>query len=1271
MITARRLGRVWTAMLAIGGAAALQAYNIADYFPLAAGNRWHLVDGTPSADTDAFVWTVLGTGPQTVGSFSVWKLKTTCDDTHDFRNLDEDFWNYYDTATSLPKLGLYGFYKGTAASGVPTQTVVFSRPLYLGDANMALTPAPWSKTSTATASVTLDLPWPLGGSQSGTLTATSTLEAHFDTFATPLGVFKDVIRLKVNVTATVKKTISIPFVGDRDYEHTFDFIDSRFWLARGVGLIRQNQKLDPDDAVYQVLDSGQVNGQPIDFHTLTFQAGLGGSVSPAASQTVVHGGSAAAVTASPATGYHFVGWTSGGASYPGTATLTVNPVNASLTLRAEFALDSYRVDFEASAGGAITGTTPQFIVRNGSTTAVIANALTGYHFDRWTRGGAFYPGTATLTVNNVTEAMTLRAEFLPYIYTVTFAAEPTAGGSIAGVTSQNVAHGNSTTAVTANAATGYHFVQWTSLGTLYPGAATLTINPVTANLDLKAVFARNSYTFNYAAGSYGTLIGTARQTVLYGDRTTPVEARPNTGYRFEQWSDSSTANPRQDTSVDSDLAVTAMFVPVVAPVEVQVMPSSLAVACRRGTIPASTTFSVRNALDGTISYTITEGIDWLNVSPTSGTSSGEWDEITVSFTAAAAGLDTGLHSGDITVTSGSSVKTVHVTLNVSNQLTFRQFPAGCYSPGDTVEVSILIDLAYVGTVTSVAIRETLPAGWEFVELIGSPDGDDPSASDNAGTIEFYWIGVPTFPRTLTYKVHIPAGATRNTYCFAGNNDYRLDGGLVLFDTMGETCLDIGDCCVPHQADQNGNWRIDLTQELTRMIQFYNVRAYHCAPVGTPSEDGYATGTGTRTCTPHQADQNGDWIIQLSPELTRLIQFYNSGGYHCQEGTEDGYAPGLALRKSSSASQGTLAAARRFDSALYDDTSTLDVSVTLSHTNPTALTALSLTEELPPGWTFAGLVTNKATGSEPPTLVRADDDSGSVDFAWITMPEQWPLTLTYRVNVPTGSVGNQTFTGTATCREDAGPLSAPIPASTLTPSPRTPVAVDPSGSFLAVLDPTAPAVGQGLWDLTGTYSITVADNPLTLNLTHDNKGRLSGFATLTVDVGKQIVPVTLPLRGSARGRGENLLVNLTMRGSDPGTAVTAALSFNLALNATTRQLVGPVTGHLEVNAATRLVSDIATLDIPKPMNGAWTLRFDLTSAGTSVTGSATLTLSNDVQCLYTLRGERCGLTVVASLAGVTDPTAKSIRTSITPLTGGGARLHTLSGRSYGQSLLLRR
>ncbi len=97
---------------------------------------------------------------------------------------------------------------------------------------------------------------------------------------------------------------------------------------------------------------------------------------------------------------------------------------------------------------------------------------------------------------------------------------------------------------------------------------------------------------------------------------------------------------------------------------------------------------------------------------------------------------------------------------------------------------------------------------------------------------------------------------------------------------------------PHSADQNSDWRIDLP-ELLRVIQFFNYGGYHCALPGEQSEDGYIPGKdGDKNCNPHSSDyQPQDWTINLT-ELLRLIQFFNSGGYHpCLDG-EDGYCPGL-------------------------------------------------------------------------------------------------------------------------------------------------------------------------------------------------------------------------------------------------------------------------------------------------------------------------------------------------------------------------------------------
>ena len=79
-------------------------------------------------------------------------------------------------------------------------------------------------------------------------------------------------------------------------------------------------------------------------------------------------------------------------------------------------------------------------------------------------------------------------------------------------------------------------------------------------------------------------------------------------------------------------------------------------------------------------------------------------------------------------------------------------------------------------------------------------------------------------------------------------------------------------------------------ELLRAVQFFNIGGYQCA--NRETEDGYITGTGDTDCTAHTLDYNPqDWQISML-ELLRFIQFYNSGGYHACEGTEDGFCPGV-------------------------------------------------------------------------------------------------------------------------------------------------------------------------------------------------------------------------------------------------------------------------------------------------------------------------------------------------------------------------------------------
>ena len=93
--------------------------------------------------------------------------------------------------------------------------------------------------------------------------------------------------------------------------------------------------------------------------------------------------------------------------------------------------------------------------------------------------------------------------------------------------------------------------------------------------------------------------------------------------------------------------------------------SSLTVSCPMGQSEVSQSFDVWNLGGGTLTYRISDNADWLETSPSDGTSAGERDTIVVTFHAEDAGA--GAHTATITVTSpngAGSPKTIPVTLTV-------------------------------------------------------------------------------------------------------------------------------------------------------------------------------------------------------------------------------------------------------------------------------------------------------------------------------------------------------------------------------------------------------------------------------------------------------------------------------------------------------------------------------------------------------------------------------------------------------------------------------
>ena len=209
----------------------------------------------------------------------------------------------------------------------------------------------------------------------------------------------------------------------------------------------------------------------------------------------------------------------------------------------------YTLAYAADGGGTIRGDASQTVTSGDDGSAVTAVPDTGYHFVEWSDGVE----DATRTDTDVSGDISVTAEFAIDWFDLTYEAGP--GGSIGGYPSQSVAYGDDGMEATAIPDAGYHFTGWSD------GVqdATRTDTDVTADIDVTAQFAIDTYTLTYTAGEHGSITGTSPQHVDYGQDAETVTAVPDTGYHFVEWSDGVQDATRTDTDVSGTIDVTAEF----------------------------------------------------------------------------------------------------------------------------------------------------------------------------------------------------------------------------------------------------------------------------------------------------------------------------------------------------------------------------------------------------------------------------------------------------------------------------------------------------------------------------------------------------------------------------------------------------------------------------------------------------------------------------------------------------------------------------------------
>ena len=254
------------------------------------------------------------------------------------------------------------------------------------------------------------------------------------------------------------------------------------------------------------------------------------SANPSNSGSVSGGGNyqqgqTCTVSATANSGYTFVNWTENGTQVSTNSNYTFT-ITSNRNLVAHFTAQNYVITAIAdpTAGGTVTGSGGY---NYGESCTLTATANAGYTFINWTKNGSQVSSNPTYTFT-VTETATYVAHFSIQSYSVTTSSSPSNGGTTTGGGIYNYGQ---TCTVTASAANGYAFTNWTENGTQISTNANYSFT-VTSNRNLTANFAQSTHTIQATAGANGIITPSGTITVAHGANQS-FSMIPDDGYEVQ------------------------------------------------------------------------------------------------------------------------------------------------------------------------------------------------------------------------------------------------------------------------------------------------------------------------------------------------------------------------------------------------------------------------------------------------------------------------------------------------------------------------------------------------------------------------------------------------------------------------------------------------------------------------------------------------------------------------------------------------------------------
>lgn len=255
------------------------------------------------------------------------------------------------------------------------------------------------------------------------------------------------------------------------------------------------------------------------------------------------------VTAVPAAGWGFDGWQGDLSGDAGGESLMIDG-NKSVT--ALFSQRTYTLTAETVGSGSITIEPFKEQYAYGETVLVTAVPATDWIFDQWGLDAGGSAISTTLTMDGNKSVLAIFAE-ATYVLNAAWIGD----GGVSVTPDQSTFVAGEAVTVTAEAATGSHFIGWS--GDITDTAPTLSL-VMTDDLDVVANFDVDGYPLTVNVVGNGVVTPTAGVYNVPISDTVPFTATPNSGESFIGWSgDLSGTELTASLFMDSSKVVTATF----------------------------------------------------------------------------------------------------------------------------------------------------------------------------------------------------------------------------------------------------------------------------------------------------------------------------------------------------------------------------------------------------------------------------------------------------------------------------------------------------------------------------------------------------------------------------------------------------------------------------------------------------------------------------------------------------------------------------------------